>query len=89
MINKEKLKEAIEFAQEQDISEIEVDGIKLKVPPKPMPIEEGKELISEYNPFPEYTDEEIIFWATPYFDELQEKKRQQQEAAKETQDLRG
>jgi hypothetical protein len=30
----------------------------------------------------EYTDEEILFWSTPYFDELQEEKAKRQEAMK-------
>jgi hypothetical protein len=42
-----------------------------------------EELISPLSVFEEYTDEEILYWATPYFDELQAKKEAMREAAKQ------
>lgn len=77
MLEKERLKEIISFAQDNNLSWIEVDGIKFPVPPKEQEItpNEEQEMKLAHNPEPEYTEEEILYYATPYFDDLQERKR--------------
>lgn len=41
-----------------------------------------EQIIAPLPVFEELTDEEILYWATPYYDELQRKKELQKEAAK-------
>jgi len=90
-MNKEKLKEALEFARENDLAWIEIDGIKMDVPKAMLPASteaDEKALKAFYNPEPEYTDEEILYYATPYFEELRAKKQEQLENQKTDKDLR-
>lgn len=91
-MDKEKLRLAVEFAKEQGLTSIEVDGIKidlLQTIPKPQeyPDIDIHKLISDISQ--EYSDEEILYLATPYYDELQEKKKQHQESLKVHEDLNG
>ena len=90
-MNKEKLKEALDFARENNLSWIEVDGIKMEVPKAMLPPStdaDEKNLKSIYNPEPEYTEEEILYYATPYFDELQARKKLRQEQQKHDESLK-
>lgn len=92
MIDKEKLKSALEFAKENKIKSIEVDGIRIEVP-QDLTVEfssdrKFEELLKPLSPFDEMTEEEILYYATPYYDELQAKKKAKQEKIKEEQQVR-
>lgn len=65
-------------AKELGISQEQVDAFR----PKPAQIMElTKEDIARLiGPSNDYTDEEIFYYATPYFDELQAKKMAKEEA---------
>lgn len=90
MIN--KLKQAFEFAKVNKLPWVEVDGIKIPVPQEEIVSndeQQTKEMKMAYNPEPELTDEEVLYYATPYFDELQTRKKAQIESKHLDEDLRG
>lgn len=92
-IDRERLKEAMDFAKENGLAEIEVDGIKIKIEkPRPEPrelTEDEQKKISAAHQQESMSDEEVLFWHSDYYDELQEKKRLKEEHAREAQNLRG
>lgn len=61
------------------------EDLKEPAPSPAMPTEAELNLL--FNT-PEYTEEEILYWATSYFDTLQARKKQQLETLKEDEDLR-
>ena len=91
MIDKQKLESAMEFAREHGLPWIEIDGVKMPVTPvQPPQIEISEEAMKAiYNPVPEFDDEDVLYWATPYYDELQEKKKLKLEQLKIKEDLNG
>jgi hypothetical protein len=91
MIEKEKLQAAFDFARMNNIPWIEIDGIKMPVPEKTEIVADVSEaaMNAAYNPEPQFSDEEIMYYATPYFEELQEKKRIRSEQLKTKEDLDG
>lgn len=48
-----------------------------------VPEQRAEDLIKALSPFDDFSEEEIQYWATPYFDELQHKKEQQKQKLKE------
>ena len=86
-----KLETALEFAKKHNLETITVDGIVIHVPKIVTPQENISEdtMKVHYSSFPEFTEEEILFFSTEYFDELQHKKQQKLEAEKEKEDLNG
>ena len=80
---KDKLKLALEFAQEQGLGFIEVEGIKIFVPQQSMTNEvpeiSAEDLMKPIGPFDDLSEEEILFYATPYYDELQANKEMQKQ----------
>lgn len=86
MINREKITEAITFAREMNLKSIEVDGIKFDVPPNAADTVEAlddQELAKALDIMDDLTDDEILYWATPYFDELQAEKEMKKQQALE------
>lgn len=87
------MQEAIDFAKANGLTSVEVDGIKFEVPRVAVP--EGQTEASEeeirklLDTFEEYTEEEILYFATPYFDELQERKKLREKHLAEKADLDG
>lgn len=85
-MDKAKLQLAIEVAKEMQAPWVEVDGIKiplveLKVHDVELEVQTEDELKRVMAAIEdEYTDEEIMYYATPHFDELQEKKKARHEA---------
>lgn len=87
---KSKLETAVEFAKANGILEVEVDGIKIKIPQaEALPVINGDELTQNEkdlihqltkSPFDDMTDEEIEYYHTDYYDVLQAKKKAHQEA---------
>jgi len=93
MIDREKLQAALQFAKDNGLQMIEVDGVKLVVPMEP-DIEMASsgltddELLKEDDSLG-YSDEEILYWSTPYFDELQDMKKKRQELAQLQEEVDG
>ena len=86
MRSREELKEILEQAKEFHVKQVEVDGVKYTLDsqigfPKLQAVADLKadEIVSPLPAFEEYTDEEILYWSTDYFDELQAKKKAMQE----------
>lgn len=85
----ERTRQLLAMAKEQGVSDVEIDGIKFKLNrPEHFPIisdkpaqEDEKELIVQLSktPFDDMSEEEIIYYATPYFEELQARRREREE----------
>lgn len=80
-------------AKELGLTTIKVDGFEaqLAMPikqPEVMSDIDDKDLVVPPSPFDELTDEELLYYATPYFDELQAKKEAHAEKLKEEKALR-
>lgn len=74
-----ELKEQIEFARAQGCKSIEIDGVKYEIGPAPLshaPVPELKaeEIVKPLSALDDLTEEEILYYATPYYDELQRRK---------------
>lgn len=94
-IDREKLKDAIDFARENGLKSICIDGVAMEIGEIKEPKHEPRELTEDEikklaraagEPM---SEEEILYYSTPYYDELQARKKAKEEAAKETMDLRG
>jgi hypothetical protein len=91
MKTKQEIEELFELAREMRVPWVEFDGIKMPVPQSvantatPAP-EKSPELAS--GPGHEFTDEEILFWSTPYFDEMQAVKELREKHAQEAKNLK-
>lgn len=89
MKTKEEIKELIDFAKENDLASIEIEGVKFSLNPNAVIpssyVEEMKaeEMVKPLSPFEDLSEEDIRYWATPYFDILQAEK----EAAKNQREL--
>lgn len=88
------LREIIEEARELHLESVEVEGIKYTLGANIerkltlVPEEKAEALMKPLSPLDEYTDEEIQFYATPYFDELQARKEAQAKQKKEDDELK-
>lgn len=71
----EELKTLLNQANELGINKIEIDGVTYYVSNKVEPTPEATdlEIYELMNDLP-YTEEEILYYATDYFDEIQAKK---------------
>lgn len=84
MKTKQEIEELIEMAKRLNLEGIEVDGIKFSLSPNAKKVasfveeEKAEDLMKPLSAFDELTEEEIQYWSSPYYDELQAKK----EAAK-------
>lgn len=90
-MDKAKLLEAIAFARENHLSAIEVEGVKMTLADLPQdltPFDE-KPVPQPEDPWANLTDDEIMFWSSPYYEEIQEKKDAARRAREETEDTRG
>lgn len=92
-MDKQKLKEALEFAKENGLPSIEVDGVKITVPKEEIKLEvpelKTEEIVKFPNPLDEMSEDEITFYATPYYDELQAKKQKKLEQQTLEEQVRG
>ncbi len=82
------LKETIEEARSLGVTEVTVNGITYKLGSaptshEPVPDQEAKDIVQPMSVLDQYSDEEILFYSTNYFDELQAKKKQHEEHLKE------
>lgn len=87
MIDKDKIKEALELGREYGLAWVEVDGMRFPVPkdPEPEPEEDGKDLAQPKTPYDDMDDDEVLFWSTPYYEELHEKREAHAQKLKEEQ----
>lgn len=87
----EDLIKVMEKAKELGFTEIKVDGVDLKIGPQitksHLPDLTAEELVKPPSVLDDLSDEEILYFATPYFDELQAKKAKHQEALKEHKEI--
>ncbi len=80
--------ELIAEARELGCKSITLDGIVYEIGPAPKEIQEpltdeqAKELVKNISVFDEMTEEEVLFYATPYFDTIQENKKKHEEHIK-------
>lgn len=67
--------------KELGITDDDVKAVMSSPIPSPTTTQEEKELIAQLSktPFDDLTDEEITYYATPYFEELQERKKRSEE----------
>jgi hypothetical protein len=94
-----EVKELMDKAKELGLSHIKVEGFEAsltapKAEPAPAPTvelsdDEIKALVSQPSPFDDLSEEEILYFATPYFDELQAQKEARAQELKEEEALRG
>lgn len=94
-MRKTKLQIAIAAAKEMGSPWVEVDGIRIPLMEPQVRILESNVQADEdvakalaQNPFDNMTDEEILFYATPYFDEIQAKKLAREKALEEEKQVR-
>lgn len=95
MKTKEEIKEILESARDLHLESVEIEGIKYTLGknigfPRKAHVEELKaeEMVKPLSPLDEMTDEEIMYWATPYGVELEARKLSQQNQKQEEDQLR-
>lgn len=89
-MTKETRLELIQEAKELGLRAITIEGVTyeirasgdMNVEPLIVPDLEASALLSPESVFDSLTDEEILFWSTPEYDAIQEKKQQHQEHLK-------
>lgn len=89
----EEIMKLMNHAKELGVTTVKVDGFEAHLVPKLPPTEpmteiDDKDLVVPPSPFDDLSDEELLYFATPYFDELQAKKQAQAEKIKEEKELR-
>lgn len=68
-----EIKVMLAFAREEKLSSIEIDGVKyhlaqeVAIESKPLSEEDISKAFESDQP----TDEEVLYWSTPYYDEIQ------------------
>lgn len=89
-MDKDKLKEAIAFARENHLTSIEVDGIKMELAHLPADLDDpGPDIQQPVTPWDNLTQDEVLFWSTPYFLELEEERKLKEQHAEELRATRG
>lgn len=77
----------IEEARIMGVKSITIDGVTYEFKEEETPVTrdsvDPEALLKVLSPEPEYTDEEILFWSTPTFDEIQEQKELRNKQLKE------
>lgn len=86
----EEIQKILDTAKQRGVASVVIDGVQYNLykedivnntSTKVVPDLEASALIAPAEE--EMSDEEIMFWATPYYDELQEKKKLKAERIKE------
>lgn len=95
----EELRKTIKVLKKSGARSLEIGDIKIQLRKKAKRIKDShtkEEPPQAPNPkdFPnlfaenEYSDEEVLFWSTPYYDEIEERQRQLEEKKKQSADLK-
>lgn len=74
----EQIAQAIKIAKENGCQSISIDGVVYNLNaehyPNPdlkfVPDQEASELLKPMSVLDEYSDEDVLYWATPYYDEM-------------------
>lgn len=74
-------------AKQLGITHADVENYKTKL--ETVPELKPEEIVKPLSPFDGLSDEEILYYATPFFDELQAKKEAQKTKLSEGEDLNG
>lgn len=81
-------------AKELGMKSIEIDGVKYELseqktaqPVQELSEDQVKSLFSDTKVLDEMSDDEVLYWATPYYDQLQHEKKLQDEQRKLKKDL--
>ena len=82
------LKFKIEEARELGVTAITYEGVRYEIgaAPKasaPIPDVEAQDLVKPMDFVDQMSDEEILYWSTPWYDELQAKKEQRTQQLKD------
>lgn len=79
----EEIKAIIERAKQIGCASVEIDGVTYNLyqgdvvtnsSTKIVPDMEAKELVVPLSPFDEMSEDEILYWSTPFYDELKHQK---------------
>lgn len=75
----EEIAALVALARAQGCGSVEVDGLKFELATQqpatgPVPEREAQEIVAPLSALDEYSDEEILYYSTSYFDELQKRK---------------
>lgn len=96
MRTKEEIFELIKHVKGMGLESVEVDGMVFKIGnkcvPAPLPFVpemRSEEIVKPMSVLDEYTEEEVLYWATPFFDELQTRKNKSSEMKSMDDELRG
>jgi len=88
-MKKEKRLELIKEAKELGLKSIEIDGVKydLGEAPKvntaePLTEEQAKAMFTDTKILDEMSDDEVLYYSTPFYDTLQQEKRTKEEQMK-------
>lgn len=92
-LNKDEILELLSKAKDLGVAQVEVEGLKvsfgstpietIKKVSAPVPESKPEELIKPLSQMEEPTDDEVLYWSTPYYDQLQTEKEQRQKAIRE------
>ena len=89
-MTKEKRLELIQEAKDLGLKSITIDGIvyefgvtKQVLPPTELTEEQVKALVNPMSVLDDYSEDEITYYATPYFDEIQEQKKIREQQLKD------
>ena len=85
-----EIKALIELCREQSLTKVEIDGVTFHITPKTEITRRSlseeikpEDLISPLSAFDEPGDDEVLFYSSPYYDELQAEKEKRKEALNE------
>ena len=89
-MTKEQRIELIKEAKELGLKSVEIDGVKYDLgEPAPQPKEaieltedQAKAMFTDTKVLDEMSDDEVLFYSTPYYDQLQHEKRTKEEQLK-------
>lgn len=84
MRSPDEIKVLLEMARAQGCKSVEVDGIRFEVGEQPsasgpVPELKAEEIVKPMSVLDDLSEEEIQYYATPYFDELQKRKAAQKQ----------
>lgn len=94
MMSREELKQLLEQAKELGVESVEIEGIKYTLRRDPVmrqdyvPEVAPEEILKPLSAFDELSEEEVLYYATPYYDELQARKQEKQEKKRLSDELK-
>lgn len=84
---KKQIRDIIEEAKEIGAAYVVIDGVQYvfsdNAKSKHVPDTKAEDLIKQLSTFEEPSDEEVLYWSSPYYDELESKKKHKAQLEKE------